>query len=247
VHDKIEEQRSSGKSLDQVSTELKRQVVVIDAIDAQGRDKAGEPVAGLPEPQELLRAVFQSDRGVDNEAIRTRDNGYIWFEVLSVEQARERNFDEVKAQVTEAWRVEEANQRTLAAANDLLKKAESGLAFDALATEANATVETVTGITRGGQSELPASAVATAFALEAGKYAIAISGKGTDRLLLKVDGVSVPPYDPNAQGQQQLRTQLANEISADIRAQFVTQAQRSLGVSINERTLGQITGAQPQR
>jgi peptidyl-prolyl cis-trans isomerase D len=247
IHDKIEEQRSSGKSLDQVATQLPRPITVIDAVDAQGRNKAGEPVQGLPEPQELLRAVFQSDRGVDNEAIRTRDNGYIWFEVLSVEQARERNFEEVKAQVMDAWRVEEANQRTLAVANELLKKAESGTAFEALATETNATIETVAAVTRGGQSELPASAVATAFALETGKYAIAISGKGTDRLLLKVDGVSVPAYDRNAEGQQQLRTQLGNEMTADIRAQFVTQAQRSLGVTINERTLGQITGAQPQR
>jgi peptidyl-prolyl cis-trans isomerase D len=247
VHDKIEELRSSGKSLDLVAAELKRTLTVIDAIDAQGRNKAGEPVEGLPEPQEVLRALFLSDRGVDNEVLRTRDNGYIWFEVLAVEQARERNFDEVKTQVLEAWRVEEANSRTLAAANELLKKAEGGMTFEALATEANATIETVQSVTRGGQSELPASAVATAFALQTGGYAIAASGRGTDRLLLRVDSLSVPPYDPAGQGQQQLRAQLANELSREMRAQFTSQAQRSLGVSINERTFAQVTGAQPQR
>jgi peptidyl-prolyl cis-trans isomerase D len=126
IHDKVEELRSAGKSLDQVSKETGRPLSVIDAIDAQGRDKAGAPVAGIPDAADTLKALFQSDRGVDNEAIRTRENGYVWFEVLGIETGRERNFDEVKDEVSEAWRREEANRLSSERAAAFLKRAEGG-------------------------------------------------------------------------------------------------------------------------
>ncbi len=46
LHDKIEEIRSSGKTLQQVAESLSRTLLTVEAADAQGRDKEGQPIAG---------------------------------------------------------------------------------------------------------------------------------------------------------------------------------------------------------
>jgi peptidyl-prolyl cis-trans isomerase D len=152
VHDRIEDLRSSGKSLQQVADELKRSLTVIEATDAQGRDRAGEPIAPLPDVGDVLRAVFLSDRGVDNEAIRTRENGYVWFEIQAVDPARERSFDEVKAQVEDAWRNDEAGRLTTESANGFLKRLEAGETLEAIAAELGSQIEVTEKVTRNGNA-----------------------------------------------------------------------------------------------
>ncbi len=247
IHDRIEELRSSGKSLQQVADDLKRSLTAVAASDAQGRDKAGNPVAGVPDLADVLKAVFQSDRGVDNEAIRTRENGYVWFEIQNIERGRERTFEEVRAQVEEAWRNDEAARLTGQSANEFLKRVEAGEKLEAIATELGMTVETATGVTRNGNDTIGASAAATAFALAQGKFAVAVTGKGADRMILTVESSSVPPFNPDDATTKSLKSQLDTTISNEWLAQYAAKVQAQLGASINERALTQATTTSTQR
>jgi len=247
VHDRIEDLRSSGKSLQQVADELKRPLTIIEASDAQGRDKAGEPITPLPDLADVLRAVFLSDRGVDNEAIRTRENGYVWFEIQSVDAARERTFDEVKAQVEDVWRNDEAARLTTESANAFLKRLEAGETLEVIATELGGQIEVAENVTRNGNAAIGPSAAATAFTLSPGRYAVAATGRGSDRMILRVDAVTVPEFKPADPDTQSLKTQLDSTLSGEILNQYVTRVQSELGVTVNERALAGATGAQSQR
>jgi peptidyl-prolyl cis-trans isomerase D len=247
IHDHIEELRSSGKSLQQVADELKRPLTAISAADAQGRDKAGEAIKGIPDTADVLKAVFLSERGVDNEAIRTREGGYVWFEIQSIERGRERTFDEVRAQVDEAWRNDEAARLTNQSANEYLKRVEAGEKLEAIATELGVSVETAQGVTRNGNDAVGPSAAATAFALTQGKFAVASTGRGADRMILTVDGIAVPPFNPEDPATKSLKSQLDTTISGEWLGQYAARVQSSLGVLINDRALTLATGAPSQR
>ena len=43
--------------------------------------RIGAAVEGLTEKDALLRAVFASDVGVDDQPVATKDRGFVWFEV----------------------------------------------------------------------------------------------------------------------------------------------------------------------
>jgi peptidyl-prolyl cis-trans isomerase D len=245
LHDKIEESRTGGKTLEQAAVELKLTLRTIDGADAQGRDKAGEPL-NLPESAELMRAVFASDRGVDNEAIKTRSNGFVWYEVTRVERSRELTFEEVKDQVADAWRRDEANRLTLASATELLKKVEAGAKFEDVANEAGVNIEAIEGVTRTGKEAINASAAATAFALAPGAFALA-PGQGTDRLLLRVTARNVPPFEPGAADAASFRRNLDTTLAEELLQQYINRLQADLGSSINERALQMATGAQSTR
>jgi peptidyl-prolyl cis-trans isomerase D len=247
IHDRIEDLRSSGKSLQQVADELKRTLTNVTATDTQGRDKAGEPITGIPDTADVLKAVFLSDRGVDNEAIRTRENGYVWFEIQNIERGRERTFDEVRPQVEEVWRTDEAARMSSQSANDFLKRVEGGEKLEDIATELGVSVETAAGVTRNGNDVVGASAAATAFALSLGKFAVAATGRSADRMVLTVESSAVPPFNPEDSAAKSLKSQLDTTIANEWLNQYAAKIQTELGVSINDRALALATGAQTQR
>jgi peptidyl-prolyl cis-trans isomerase D len=243
LHDKVEESRTAGKTLEQAAAELNLTLRKVDAVDAQGRGRDGEPL-GLPEAQDLLRAVFASDRGIDNEAIKTRANGYLWFEISNVERSRERAYDEVKDAVADVWRRDEAARRTQEQANELLRKAEGGATLAAIAGEIGGTVETVAGVTREGREAIGRSAAATAFASPVNGFAVAAAAQGADRLLLRATERTVPPFDPAAAGVAQTKRSLDGSLAEDLMGAYVRLIEDQLGSSINERALALATGAQ---
>ncbi len=246
LHDKVEELRTAGKTLEQAAAELKLELRRIEGTDREGRDTKGEPL-NLPEQADLLRAVFASDRGVDNEAIKTRANGWLWFEVSRVDRSRERTYDEVKDQVAEAWRRDEANRQTSERANELLKRAEGGGKLDEIASEAGGTVETVEGVTRSGKEAISAAAAATAFALAPGAFALA-PGPGTDRLLLRVTERKVPAFEGDAAAEtNQLKRNLETSLADEVMQQVIARLQEQVGATVNERAVALATGAQTQR
>src|SRR5262249_31800321 len=81
VHDKIEDARAAGKTLTEAAKAAGFDVRAIPAVDAQGLDKNGAAVPDLVEKDSLLRAVFASDIGVDDQPVSTRDRGFVWFEI----------------------------------------------------------------------------------------------------------------------------------------------------------------------
>jgi len=243
-HDRIEELRSAGKALADVAQELKRPLLTIESADAQGRDKSGEPISAVPDQADVLKAVFQSDRGVDNEAIRTRDGGYVWFEIQSIEPSRERTFDEVKAQVEDTWRTDEAARLTNESANAFLKRLEGGATLEAIAEELGSAVEKVEKTTRDGREDVSPAVAAAAFALAQGGFAVAPTGRGSDRMILKLDETAVPEFKPDDAAARSLKAQLEQTLAGEILIQYVAKVRSDIGVQINDRAVAAAAGAQ---
>jgi peptidyl-prolyl cis-trans isomerase D len=67
VHDAIEDQRSGAKPLAAIAAERGLTLVKVDGTDRSGSDKAGQPVAGVPDPNTVLPALFRSMSGADTK------------------------------------------------------------------------------------------------------------------------------------------------------------------------------------
>ncbi len=91
LHDEIEELRGSGKALSEIAAAKSLKAVEVPALDAMGKDKAGADIT-LPEPSRFVPAIFNSAVGVDNEAIPTSANGWIWFEMSGSRRSAQPHF-----------------------------------------------------------------------------------------------------------------------------------------------------------
>lgn len=236
IHDKIEDQRDAGKTLAEAAKSVGLTVRTVDAIDSEGNDKVGQPLTDVPDLKSLVKAVFASDIGVDNEPISTRDGGTIWFEVKGIDPAHQQSFAEVKDAVTAAWMQDEQAKRLAVQAADLVKQLKGGETLAALASKAHFEVKHQDGVKRSGTSGLSPGVVAQIFDQKIGGIGSA-SDATSDRIVFKVQEAKVPPIDPTDAGFNKILADVKTSLEEDILDQYLRGLGRDIGISINQQAL----------
>ena len=245
LHDKVEAIRSDGKSLEEAAKLLNLSVQPIEAIDRNGLDRNAVPVTGIPDQAQVLRGLFDSGVGADTEAVRTRDQGYVWFEVVKIDAAREKPLDEVKDQVTLAWQTGEAAKRLAVFAGELIKKAGGSASLETIAAELGGKVETVT-VKRDATGVIGRGAVAAAFAIGRDSVADATAGNGKDRVIFKVAEITLAARPAGGPAEDSARQQIRSAYSQDLMTLYVQKRQAELGVAVNDRAFQTAIGAAPE-
>lgn len=242
VTKKIEEQRSAGKGLAEASVAAGVKTIEIPALDRQNNDGAGTRVT-VPGGPDVLNAIFASDIGLDNESIQTADGGHVWFEINSIEPAREKAFDEVKADVGAKFVADQRNKALATLVTGFVKKIEEGASLATVAQELGLPVQRIAGIKRGAQdATLGRTGVERAFSGPVNKPASAIAGDGTSRLLIIPVSTSMLAYDPEADVKSGFTTRVAQGLIEDVMAQYTAARRKELGVSINQSLFNQAIG-----
>lgn len=240
LHDKIEDQRAAAKPLADVAREFRLSPQAIAAVDRTGRDPAGT-VIEAPEREALVTALFNSDIGADNEALRTRDNGYVWFEVTNVTRARERTLAEVRDEVANQWREDEISRRLGEQARALVARLDAGESVAKLAGELGRTEAQAEELAREQEKDgLGRAVIAQAFATPVGKAGNAANG--LDRVVFQVVGATLPPLDRTAQDVTILEGRVKATYADDVLATYVVALQKSYGLTINEAALRTVLG-----
>jgi peptidyl-prolyl cis-trans isomerase D len=242
VHDEIEDLRASARPLAEIAREKNLALVQVPAVDQTGQDKAGQPVASLPDGEALLRAAFASDVGVDNEALRTRDGGYVWFDVTGIEPARDRTLDEVRAEVERQWRENELTGRLAEKARQLVERLDKGEAIETLAGEVGAQAKTATDLARRqAKDDLSVEAVTRIFTTPVGRAGSAPNG-GEARAVFKVLTATVPPLVTTTQDAQRAEDQLRDAFGDTLIAEYIAKAQGEVPVTINQQAVQLVVG-----
>jgi peptidyl-prolyl cis-trans isomerase D len=235
IHDKFEDARISGATLQDAAIASNLKAVSIAAVDARGNDAQGERIADLPQPQELLTEVFKADPGADTLPINLGRDGYVWFEVEDVMPARDRTLDESREKVVADWTAEQQRAELAKRATDLKARVEKGETLQTIAAELGIAVETKTGLRRNAQdAALSAAAVSAAFSGPNGLVANAAGTDGEGQILLKVTSVDNAAGDALDQDSRQIDA-IAQASGDDILDQMVTELQTRYGVSINQQ------------
>jgi peptidyl-prolyl cis-trans isomerase D len=243
LHDKIEDARAGGATLEEAAQKVKLPLVTYDALDRSGRDPNGTPVASLPHAAQVLTAAFASDVGVDNDPIEA-DGGYVWYDVAAITPARDRTLEEVKNQVEERWRAEQTASRLKAKATDLLDKLKSGNSLDALAKTDDVKIETADKLKRGkGAGAMSAATIASIFHTMKSAFGIAEGDKPSEWIVFRVTDVTVAKLDPNSPEAKHLTEVLERQLREDVFGQYVAWLEDDLGTSINRAALAQAVGA----
>ena len=234
LHDKIEDAKASGKSVADAAKAAGLETRSYANVDRQGRNADGQD-AGVAAKELVLPAVFASDVGVDDEALSTKDKGYVWFAVTKIDPAHDRTFEDVKDKVAESWRLDEIAKRLTSKAEDTIKTLDAGGDIAELAKQAGVEVKTAKDIKRTGGGDLPSEVVTAVFG--AGPNAAGSVGLGDGRLVFKVTADTFPPVvagDPEAAG---VEDQLKKEMSSEVVEQYVNGLKKEVGVTIDRKVL----------
>lgn len=243
LHGRIEDARASGKTLSEAASSVGLQARTVEAVDATGRDTAGQPIEGLTEKAALLKGAFASDIGVDNDTISTADGGSIWFEVAGIDPARQLTLTEAKSQVDAAWREEQTARRLDAKAADLVKEIDAGRQTleQVAAASGNLPVVHVSDAKRSGAQGLGAGVVAKVFDVPVNAAASAPMG-ATSRVLFKVLDSSVPPLDAESPDTKQLAARYQASLQDGIVNAYLGKLGARLGTKVNQEAVRAASG-----
>ena len=243
LHEKVENERSAGKTLSEIGTDLKLPFREIAAIDRAGNGPDGKPAFEHAEAARVAQAAFAGAVGIEPEATDLSDGGYAWVDVLAVTTEKQKPFDAVQAEVKAGAVEQERRKEIAAAAAKLVERLNAGESFDTLASEVSAKVDKTAPITRNTAPEgLPRNAVQLAFTLPKGGATSALTSDGKARMILRVADV-IPAPAPTAEQAANLKAELARQLQNDVLAEYLSGLQARYGVSVNDAALKQALGS----
>jgi len=247
LHDKIEDLRSAGKTLAQAAQELGLQTQTYDT-DAAGAGKgangqAGAPIPALVAAPELVKAIFASDVGVDNDSVSRKDGGFSWFEIAAIDPSRVPSLDEVRAAVIKSLQ-ESATQSDLAAkANALARRLDSGEKIGDLAAANGVPLQQAQGLKRSGGAGLSEAAVNQIFGAPVGAAGVALADNG-GRYVFKVTDATTPPLDVKSPEMAAFLPRLDAALAEDVFSQYIAGLQTQLGAKVNQTVLRSALGSE---
>ena len=242
LHDKMEDARAGGATLEEAAQKLGLPATTLD-IDRSGRDPAGKFVATMPAATDVISGAFSNDVGVDTYPIEA-DSGYVWYEVEAITPSRDRTLSEVKTEVEQRWHDDQVAARLKTKAADLLGKLKSGSALDALATANGVKVETATGLKRGitPPAGISPKVVDAVFHTAKDAFGSSEGDQPTQWVVFRVTDVKTPALDPNSADGKKLNDLLQKSMGDDIFSQYVAWLENDLGTTVNQAMLAQAAG-----
>ena len=241
--DLVEEGRNAGKTKKQIADELKLRLIEVPAGDSTGKSPEGTPVLDIQTPEFVTRVVARTEPGTLTDPIEIGSDGYAWIEVLGIDPPKEKPFDTVKADVKTAVIDSERRVQVREFADKLVERIKAGEDFAKVAADGGGTPDKVDTVKRNMVPPgLTEEAVDLAFSLPINGASSALTVDRGSRVVLKVSKVTpagdLPPADKD-----KLVTDLRRGLQNDLLIAYVASLQDRLGISINDKEVARVTGA----
>jgi peptidyl-prolyl cis-trans isomerase D len=243
MHNKVEDERGGGANIVEAAKKLNLNAVTIEAVDRSGRGPDGQPVAGLPANTDIVSQAFNSDVGVDNDALQA-GGGYIWYDVLGITPSRDRSLDEVKAQVEARWRDDEVTKRLRTKAEDMVKKLEGGAKLADEAASAGLKVTTSAPFKRDATvADLSPGVIQAVFRGVKDAVGQAPGAGLSDWIVYRITDIAAPTIDMASDDAKKLQESLQRGVTDELVAQYITKLEQQVGTKINQEAFALATGA----
>jgi peptidyl-prolyl cis-trans isomerase D len=245
VYDSVEDARAAQTPFEQIAERAGIPFQLVAAVDSTGRDKEGKDV-DIPRKNEVLRAAFEGDVGVESDAL-TVDDGFLWYEVREVVPSALRPLPSVKDKVKADVIAGKLRELALDKAKKLADRANTGATLESLAQETGAEVKTARGLKRNeAAADFDNAAVAAAFSVKEGNATYALEGDGRGARLIQPVAVRLPPFVAASEAASKLTEETKEGLAKDVLAQYLDALQQELGVTVNESLWRQIAGTATQ-
>lgn len=242
-YDLVEEGRNAGKTLKEIGDEQKLKFLDVAAVDRDNKAPDGKMGLDIPDASIALKQIFVTGVGTQPEAVELPGSGYVWFDVQSVTEPKQKPFDEVKDGVKTAYIDKEKGKLLNELAQKLVDRLKGGEAFDKVAADAGAAAELSEQIKRNTSPPgLTTEAVKQAFALSKGGAAYAETSDRESRVVFQVKDVFAASAASKEQADK-LAKELSSQIANDDILAYIEALKAGLSVRINEAELARATGA----
>ncbi len=246
IYDAVEDARAQQTKFEDIAAKAGIPFTLVPAISAAGTARDGTDIT-IPMKQDVVKAAFASDVGVENDALSGTDS-YLWFEVREVIPSALKPLEEVKEQVTKDYIATKLRDLAAEKAKALVAKADASTKLDTLASEASVEIKTATGVRRNDVSEaFDGMAALALFASPANTLTWSLEGDGKTARIIEVSKINTPAFNAASNETKAMADELKLGIGDDALAVYLRAARTRADVSINQELWQNIRGAAAQQ
>lgn len=246
LFDEIEDARAGGADFQEISDRFSIELIEIAAVSRAGADQSGSMIVDqIPGGQVVIDAAFQSDVGLEEDAVEITRTSFAWYEVADIIHSRDQSLDEVRDRVAADWRAAEIEASVLQLADTVQADLAAGRDLESVAAEKNLAIATTDAFSRTDSppAGLSTDALVTAFGGPEGHAAIA-EGEGNSQIVMLVTQVLRPAFFGEAAGNAELTNELKSGLENGLIDRFAQIEQNRLGVQINQQLIEQLLNPQ---
>ncbi len=241
IHDAIEDARAQNMKFEAIAAKVGIPFVLTPNVSAVGQDQTGKDI-DLPSKPETLKASYNTDVGVENDALTIGD-GYVWYDVRSVTPSALKPLASVKDQVVRDIIASRIHDAAGEKAKKLIAVLTTGKTMEAVAADNSTAVKTATALKRNQQADdFDGPALEAVFSVAEQGFASSVEGDGKTARVMQVIKVNVPALMATSPEIEQAKTQAKNGFGSDMQLAFIAALKNSVGVKINEALWKQNTG-----
>ncbi len=236
--DKIEEQRAAFVDMDKIASQFNLKVEQT-AIKAKGTKLV--EMLGLTDQQasKVATTVFNSQAGRLAPSIPLGANKTIWFDLVSVDAARDQSLDEVRQQLTDAWIAEQKTAALKDKADAMLAQLESGQPLADIAVANGLFPQTSGAVSRSGDGTKVVDDKVASVAFGGGVgYAGAVKNGQGNYVIFEVKSIEEATTPLNTKSADFIK----NGYRDDIYAGFANSLRQDTPLRINQGVLNQLLG-----
>jgi len=245
LHDKFEDARASGASLEEAAAEIGVKVANVGPVALNGTDKDGKAVV-VPGHTSSLATAFDTEIGLEISPLTDGDDGFTWLETRDVVETAVPAFNDIKDKVADTWKAREAASATRKKAEDLVAKLRSGTPIAELAATENAEVKTINGVRRNqAEAGFNSADIAALFSVAEDGKAFAVANDGKSAKIIASTPVLGTGFNSESEEAKAIRQVLETNLSNDLYAEYVNALQEQIGVTINDSVWARIASGTP--
>ncbi len=215
IQDQVEELRAAFQPLKDIAARFGLPVATV-TLTRGGSELSA--VAGLSEENRAraAEAIFAGEVGRLSSTVTYGATNNLWFDLGSVEPARDQTLDEVRDEVAAAWTTGKTDEALKAEVDAVMADLDAGEAFDEVATARNQFATISAPFTRDGDgTAIINQAVGTnVFSAGADSHGWAVNGDG-DYLVYHVTDVTAPSTPPTTEITEFLTTATRDSLYGD--------------------------------
>jgi peptidyl-prolyl cis-trans isomerase D len=240
--DAIEDERAGGETLAAVAQKYGLKLVSVAAVDESGKDDKDTAIPNLPTG--LVVAAFEAGVGDENDPIQSDAGSVVWYEVSGTTAPRDRTLDEVRPKVVAAWKDAQRVKQLDDLAAQVKQRLDNKDDIQKVATDVGVTVKTAAKVTRGSKptEDLSVAAISGAFDGPQGSVAVADGVQPMTKVVLRVDTISVPPFDAASPALSDSKQTLDGQFVNALLTLYVGQKQSETKITFNQAALQQVIG-----
>ncbi len=245
LHDKFEDARAGGASLEEAAREIGITVTEIGPVALNGTGRDGK-IVPVPGHANSLATAFETEIGLEISPLTDGDDGFTWLETRNIIESAVPAFNDIKDKVADAWKTREAASATRKRAEELVARLKSGTPIADLAKMENTEVRTVNGVQRNEASaEFTSGDIAALFSVAEDGKTFSIANDGKSAKIIVSTPVLGTGFNSKSDEANAIRQVLQTNLSNDLYAEYVTALQEKIGVSIDDAAWARIASGTP--